>query len=126
MDGQLELNDALEDSNPPMSMNGMTIDYTCSGGIRYVVRFHEGTVSYWAVGASGWISNRNDNIPYRHTEIRPGLIYTVFHEQCIGDIVTLVIDMDGQTVHFASLLGYPSDDRRLQFEHGEITSISRS
>lgn len=106
------------------SLDGMTLDYNCSGGQRFVVRFRDVTASYWAVSENGWISNRNDNIPYHHRKIRPGLIYAVFYERSIGDIVSLIIDLDEQKIHSASLLGYPSDDRRFQFEDGIVNDVT--
>ncbi|MCP4319274.1 MAG: hypothetical protein GY789_25635 [Hyphomicrobiales bacterium] len=106
-------------------MDGMTIDYTYSGGLHFVVTFRNGLASYRAVGDTGGVSNRNDDIPYESREIRPGLIHTVWHEANIGDLVSLVIDLDANRIHSAALLGYQADDRMLHFEDGVINSIRR-
>lgn len=105
-------------------MDGKTIDYTYSGGLRFVVTFKDGLASYKAVGDTGGVSNRNDNIPYQSREIRPGLIHTVWHEEAIGDMVSLVIDLDAMKIYSAALLGYPADDRMLHFEDGVICGLS--
>ncbi len=104
-------------------MDGKTIDYTYAGGLRFIVTFSDGAASYRAVGETGGVSGQNDNIPYRSQQIRPGLIHTVWHEEEIGDIVSLVIDLDASKVYSAALLGYPADDRMLHFEDGVIASI---
>ena len=106
-------------------MDGTTIDYTYSGGMHFIVTFHDGLASYEAVGDTGGVSDANDNIPYRSREIRPGLIHTVWHETDIGDMVSLVIDMDAGRIYSAALLGYPADDRMLHFEDGIINGIKR-
>ena len=104
-------------------MDGRTIDYTYSGGLRFVVRFHDGKASYEAVGDTGGVSNKNENIPYQSREIRPDLIHTVWHEESIGDMVSLVIDLKNAKVYSAALLGYRELDRMLHFEDGEITTF---
>ena len=75
-------------------MDGMTVDYTYSGGMHFVVTFRDGLASYEAVGDTGGVSDANDNIPYESREIRPGLIHTIWHETDIGDLVSLVIDLE--------------------------------
>ena len=107
-------------------MDGVTIDYTYSGGLHFIVTFKEGLASYRAVGDTGGVSNRNDNIPYTSREIRPGLIHTVWHEENIGDIVSLVIDKEAKKIYSAALLGYQADDRMLHFEDGVIHSVTPS
>lgn len=105
-------------------MDGKTIDYTYSGGLRFVVTFTGGLASYKAVGGTGGVSSRNDNIPYQSREIRPGLIHIAWHEENIGDMVSLVIDLEANRIYSAALLGYPADDRMLHFEDGVITSVT--
>ncbi|MEX3008284.1 hypothetical protein [Hoeflea sp. TYP-13] len=107
-------------------MDGKTIDYTYSGGLRFVVAFRNGLASYRAVGDTGGVSNRNDDIPYQSRQIRPGLIHTVWHEENIGDLVSLVIDLDARKIYSAALLGYPADDRMLHFEDGVIAEIKET
>ncbi len=106
-------------------MDGMTIDYTYSGGMHFVVTFRDGLASYKAVGDTGGVSDANDNIPYQSREIRPGLVHTIWHETDIGDLVSLVVDLDAGKVYSAALLGYPADDRMLHFEDGVINQITR-
>ncbi len=106
-------------------MDGMTVDYTYSGGMHFVVTFREGLASYEAVGDTGGVSDANDNIPYESREIRPGLIHTIWHETDIGDLVSLVIDLDAGKIYSAALLGYPADDRMLHFEDGVINNITK-
>ena len=106
-------------------MDGTTIDYTYSGGLHFIVAFRDGLASYRAVGETDGVSDANDNIPYQAREIRPGLVHTVWHETDIGDLVSLVIDLDAQKIYSAALLGYPADDRMLHFEDGVINSIER-
>jgi len=106
-------------------MDGMTIDYTYSGGMHFVVTFRDGLASYEAVGDTGGVSDANDNIPYQSREIRPGLVHTIWHETDIGDVVSLVIDLDAGNVYSAALLGYPAEDRMLHFEDGVINEVTR-
>ncbi|WP_171181701.1 hypothetical protein [Ruegeria sp. HKCCD8929] len=106
-------------------VDGMTIDCICSDGLRLVIRFHNGTTCYWAVDRAERISNRNDNIPYRYREIRPGLMFVVCYEHCIGDVASLIIDLESQKIQVAALWGYPTEDRKLFFEDGKIISVSR-
>ena len=106
-------------------MDGMTVDYTYSGGMHFVVTFRDGLASYEAVGDTGGVSDANDNIPYESREIRPGLIHTIWHETDIGDLVSLVIDLDAGKIYSAALLGYPADDRMLHFEDGVINNITK-
>ncbi len=106
-------------------MDGLTIDYTYSGGLHFIVRFRDGLASYTAVGDTGGVSDANDNIPYQSREIRPGLIHTVWHEENVGDMVSLVIDLDASKIYSAALLGYPGDDRMVHFEDGVIAKIER-
>ena len=106
-------------------MDGMTIDYTYSGGMHFVVTFRDGLASYRAVGDTGGVNDANDNIAYQSREIRPGLIHTVWHETDIGDLVSLVIDLDAGKIFSAALLGYPQQDRMLHFEDGVINRITR-
>lgn len=101
-------------------LDGMTIDYTVPGGLRFVVRFNQRTASYWAVDEAERISNRQDHIPYRCREIRPGLVFAICYEQCIGDVLSLIIDLHAQKVYSGALTGYPSEDRRMQFEEGVL------
>ncbi len=107
-------------------MDGLTIDYVYSGGLHFVVTFKDGLASYKAVGDTGGVSNENSGIPYQSREIRPGLIHTVWHEKDIGDIVSLLIDLDAKKVFSAALLGYREEDRMLHFEDGTIISELRS
>ena len=97
-------------------MDGKTIDYIYSGGLHFIVTFKDGLASYTAVGDTGGVSNENNDIPYQSREIRPGLIHTVWHEENIGDMVSLVIDLEAQKVFSAALLGYREEDRMLHFE----------
>lgn len=106
-------------------MDGVTIDYTYSGGLRFVVRFRDGMASYQGIGDTGAVSDRNENIPYRSREIRPGLIHTVWHETDIGDLVSLIIDLEANRIYSAALLGYPAEDRMLHFEDGVIAHLTR-
>ncbi|MDJ0630213.1 MAG: hypothetical protein QNJ44_18305 [Rhodobacter sp.] len=106
-------------------MDGTTIDYIYSGGLHFVVSFRDGLASYEAIGDTGGVSSRNSDIPYRSREIRPGLIHTVWHEESIGDLVSLVIDLDAGKIYSAALLGYPADDRMLHFEDGVIVEMTR-
>lgn len=105
-------------------LDGITLDYTYSGGLRFVVRFADGHASYKAVGETGGVSDQNDNIPYQSREIRPGLFHTVWLEETIGDVVSLVIDLDARKIYSAALLGYPAADRMLHFEDGRITTLT--
>ncbi len=107
-------------------MDGKTIDYTYSGGLRFVVTFKNGLASYKAVGDTGGVSNQNDDIPYQSRQIRPGLIHTVWHEENIGDMVSLVIDLDARTIFSAALLGYPAEDRMMHFEDGVIRDLTEN
>ncbi len=106
-------------------MDGITINYTYSGGLHFVVSFCDGLASYRAIGETDGVSNQNDNIPYQSREIRPGLIHTEKKKKNIGDMVSLVIDLDTQKIYSAALLGYGADDRMLHFEDGVINSIER-
>lgn len=106
-------------------MDGITIDYTYSGGLHFIVSFRDGLASYRAVGETDGVSDANENIPYQSREIRPGLIHTVWHETDIGDLVSLVIDLDANKVYSAALLGYPADDRMLHFEDAIINNLTR-
>ncbi len=103
-------------------MDGVTIDYTYSGGLHFIVTFADGLASYKAVGDTGGVSNQNDNIPYQSRLIAPGIVHTVWHEENIGDMVSLVIDRNAMTIHSAALLGYLADDRMLHFEDGVINA----
>ena len=105
-------------------MDGKTIDYIYSGGLHFIVSFKDGLASYKAVGDTGGVSNENSDIPYQSREIRPGLIHTVWHEEEIGDLVSLVIDLDANKIYSAALLGYPAEDRMLHFEDGMISSVT--
>ena len=107
-------------------MDGVTIDYTYSGGLHFIVTFKDGLASYKAVGDTGGVSAQNDDIPYQSREIRPGLIHTVWHEENIGDMVSLVIDLDAQKIYSAAILGYMADDRMLHFEDGVIHTSTTS
>ena len=102
-------------------LDGVTIEYTSANGSRNVVEFLGATASYWSTNEANRVSNRNDNIPYRVMEIRPGLIHATLHEKSIGDLLFLVVDLENELVHSTSLAGFPSDDRQLQFEDGTIT-----
>ena len=104
-------------------MDGKTIRYTYSGGLAFEVRFADGLASYKALVDSGDVSSANENIPYQSREIRPGLIHTIWHEEAIGDVVSLVIDLDANKVFSAALLGYPADDRMVHFEDGVIERL---
>ena len=106
-------------------MDGMTIDYTYSGGMHFVVTFRDGLASYEAVGDTGGVNDANDDIPYQSREIRPGLVHAIWHETDIGDVVSLVIDLDAGKIYSAALLGYPADDRMLHFEDGVINDVAR-
>lgn len=106
-------------------MDGITIDYTYSGGLQFVVTFRDGLASYKAVGDTGGVTDENSDIPYQSREIRPGLIHTIWHETNVGDVVSLVIDLDARKIYSAALLGYPADDRMLHFEDGIINSLER-
>ena len=103
-------------------MDGKTIRYTYSGGLAFEVRFADGLASYKALGDSGNVSSENSDIPYQSRLIRPGLVHTIWHEESIGDVVSLVIDLDNDTIYSAALLGYLADDRMLHFEDGVIES----
>ena len=104
-------------------MDGKTIDYTYSGGWRFVVGFRDGLASYKAIGDTGGVANENSGIPYKSRMIRPGLVHTVWHEESIGDMVSLVIDLEANTVYSAAIVGYGGDDRMIHFEDGVINSI---
>ena len=105
-------------------MDGRTILYTYSGGLRFEVHFAEGKVSYQVIGDSGSVNSQNSDIPYQSRQIRPNLIHTVWHETSIGDIVSLVIDLDAMRIYSAALLGYRDDDPMLHFEDGVIEKMS--
>ena len=107
-------------------MDGKTVRYTYSGGLAFEVRFADGLASYKALVESGNVSAENSDIPYQSREIRSGLIHTVWHEENIGDVVSLVIDLDAKKIYSAALLGYLADDRMLHFEDGTIESIEVS
>ncbi len=107
-------------------MDNKTIRYTYSGGLAFEVHFQDGLASYKALVESGQVSSENNDIPYQSREIRPGLIHTIWHEENIGDVVSLVIDLDTRKIYSAALLGYPADDRLLHFEDGVIESIIES
>lgn len=112
------------DQGPQHLMDGKTILYTYSGGLRFEVRFAKGKASYQAIGDSGSVNSQNSDISYQSRQIRPNLIHTVWHEASIGDMVSLVIDLDAMKIYSAALLGYPEDDRMLHFEDGVIEKIS--
>ncbi len=103
-------------------MDGKTIEYVYTGGLHFIVTFEDGLASYKAVGDTGGVSGENSGIPYQSRQIRPGLIHTVWHETDIGDMVSLVIDLDAGKVFSAALLGYPKEDRMLHFEEGSVIS----
>ena len=104
-------------------MDGNTIDYTYSGGLRFIVIFADCTSSHRAGGETGGASGQNDNIPYRFQQIRSSLIHTVGHEEEIGDMVSRTIDLEASRAYSIALLGYPANDRMLHFEDGVIASI---
>lgn len=107
-------------------MDGKTIDYTYSGGWRFVVSFRDGLASYKAIGDTGGAAGENNDIPYRSRLIRPGLVHTSWHEEDIGDMVSLVIDLETKQIYSAAILGYRGDDRALHFEDGVINSIEEN
>jgi hypothetical protein len=98
-------------------MDGHTIRYRYSGGMAFEVSFYNGKVSYRSLVDP---SQANADIPYQARVIRPGLVHTIWHESSVGDVVSLVIDLDAGRVFSAALLGYPAADRLLHFEDAVI------
>lgn len=105
-------------------LDGKTIDYTYEGGWRFRVRFGDGRVGYEFLGETeGEVSNANENIPYQARQIREGLYHVVWHETDIGDLVSLVIDIENERIYSAALLGYREADVALHFEPGILHSV---
>lgn len=102
-------------------MDGRTIRYTYSGGMAFEVAFRDGTASYKSLVNPG---QANADIPYLARVLRPGLIHTIWHEEVIGDLVSLVIDLAAGQVFSAALLGYGAADRLLHFEDAVLANNS--
>ena len=112
-----------QDSAAPL-MDGKVIDYTYDGGWRFRVAFSDGRVAYEFLGDDGAdVSNANADIPYESRPLGNGWVHVAWHEENIGDFVSLVIDTNGMAIYSAALLGYPANDRAVHFEHGVIHSI---
>ncbi len=107
-------------------LDGLTIEYTCAFGSRNVVGFLGAIAFYQSTDTDNRVSNRNENIPYHSKEIRPGLFQVTLYEKSIGDLLFLVVDLENELVHSASLVGFPSDDRELLFENGTITRTRKT
>ena len=114
----------MKNSGERSLLDGKSVDYTYEGGWRFRVRFYDGLVAYEFVGEeAGEVSNSNADIPYRARLIRDDLYHVVWHEQDIGDLVSLVIDSRAMRIYSAALLGYRGDDASLHFEPGDIHSF---
>lgn len=110
-------------SNKPL-LDGKSMDYTYEGGWRFKVRFYNGMAAYEFLGQEGEnVSNSNKDIPYQCREIRDNLFHVVWHEINIGDVVSLVIDLERNRIYSAALLGYRQPDFTLHFEAGDIHSF---
>lgn len=101
-------------------MDGRTIRYRYSGGMAFELVFRDGKASYKSLVNP---AQANVDIPYQARILRPGLIHMIWHEQTIGDVVSLAIDLDAGRVFSAALLGYPAADRQLHFEDAVIESL---
>ena len=104
-------------------LGGLKLEYTCANGMRNVIEFGDTVVAYWSLDANDRVSNRNENIPYHWREIRSGLVYAVAHERSIGDVLVLVVDLEGDEIHTACLMGFPAFERPLHFESADLTSV---
>ncbi len=108
-------------------LDGRTIDYTYDGGWRFKVRFYDGLAAYQFLGEDGAsVSNSNEDIPYQSRLIRENLYHVVWHEKDIGDLVSLVIDIENNRVFSAALLAYGDPEAMLHFEGGDINEISNN
>ncbi|MEM7503227.1 MAG: hypothetical protein AAF417_14335 [Pseudomonadota bacterium] len=115
----------MNDQSAGNLLDGKVIDYTYDGGWRFRVTFSDGRVAYEFLGEDGAdVSNANTDIPYESRRLGDGWVHVAWHEENIGDFVSLVIDTNGMAIYSAALLGYPADDRAMHFEHGVIHSIN--
>ena len=88
----------LEDNQVHL-LDGKVIDYTYDGGWRFRVRFYDGMAAYQFLGDSGEsVSNSNEDIPYQSRIIRDNLYHVVWHETNIGDLVSLVIEVENNRI----------------------------
>jgi phenolic acid decarboxylase len=105
-------------------LDGKTIDYTYDDGWRFRVNFYDGLVAYEFLGDDGEdVSSSNADIPYLSRSLGSGRIHVSWHEENIGDFVSLVIDPNQMAIFSAALLGYRGSDRQVHFEHGVIHSF---
>ena len=107
----------------PHLLDGKTIQFNYLGGLAFEIIFDAGHASYKALDSSGAVASANEQIPYQSKELRPNLIHAVFHEKDIGDVMSLVIDFDANTIHSAALLGYRDDEPLLHFEGARIEHV---
>ena len=102
-------------------LDGRQIDYTYDGGWRFKVQFENGLAAYQFMGDEGEsVSNSNKDIPYQSRLVRDDLYHVMWHEQDIGDLVSLVIDFKENRIFSAALLGYRENDFMLHFEGGDL------
>lgn len=102
----------------PDKLIGMELKYTYSGGNEYVNKFGEDGMTYQFRSGSKpdkwWGPN-----PYNYMLTDNNEHVISWHEQGNGDFVTLLIDLEHNTVIGSALVG----GKRVHFQKAELSSV---
>jgi len=106
-------------------LNGKTLVFEYTNGWGFHLTFYDNMIKYQfrqdLTNPEG-IGSRNQDIPYRSRQIGSNLYQIMWHEKDVKDVITMVINLNNNTLTAAGLMSY--HDKKIEvFEAASILQI---
>jgi len=106
-------------------LNGKTLVFEYTNGWGFALTFYDNMIKYQfrqdLTNPEG-AGSRNQDIPYRSRQIGPNLYQIMWHEKDVKDVITMVINLNNNTLTAAGLMSY--HDKKIEvFEAASILQV---
>lgn len=107
---------------PQALLDGANFNYQYQNGHAIHARFEGGTIEYrWIRGPN--VSQTYKTYPYQSRQIRNDIILLQWHEDDLGNLITLVVDLDAQRVASSAIVRYRQEKPIIAFQGGTIENV---
>ena len=115
---------SLGQDGAPQLLDGTEIQYTYSDGGAVVLTFYNGLLKFlWIAGP--FEGATGEDLPYDARAVADDIFLVNWHDLNGPSFVTLVINLQHNTLYSSALLGYQTDEELSLFDEATIERVER-
>jgi phenolic acid decarboxylase len=102
-------------------LNGKTLIFEYTNGWGFYLSFYDNMIKYQFrrdLTNPDSVGSKNQDIPYRSRKIDNNIYQIMWHEKDVKDVVSMVINLNNDTLFAAGLLGY--DENKMEVFEGAV------